>query len=117
MRDLMHPDYTYTGGDGREQKGPDAGMALARMYAGAFPDGRITFVNIKEVGDTVFMEFIARGTHEGELMGIAPTGKSITIPVCNVLEVREGKIYREREYMDMATMMTQLGVMPVGALA
>jgi limonene-1,2-epoxide hydrolase len=41
----------------------------------------------------------------------------MNIPVCNVLEVRDGKIYREREYMDMATMMVQLGVMPVGALA
>ena len=116
MRDLMHADYSYTGGDGQEKKGPDAGMAVARMFASAFPDGRISIVSIKEAGDTVFVEFIGRGTHEGELMGIAPTGKSITIPVCNVLEVRDGKIYREREYMDMATMMIQLGVMPVGAL-
>lgn len=116
MRDLMHPDYTYTGGDGQEQKGPDAGMAVARMFASAFPDGRISIVSMKEAEDTVFVEFIGRGTHNGELMGIAPTGKSITIPVCNVLEVRDGKIYREREYMDMATMMIQLGVMPVGAM-
>ena len=116
MRDLMHPDYSYTGGDGQEQKGPEAGMAVARMFATGFPDGRISIVNIKEAGDTVFVEFIGRGTHQGELMGIAPTGKSINIPVCNVLEVRDGKIYREREYMDMATMMIQLGVMPVGAL-
>jgi steroid delta-isomerase-like uncharacterized protein len=117
MRDLMHPNYTYTGGDGQEQKGPEAGMAVARMFAGAFPDGRMSIVSMKEAGDTVFVEFIGRGTHEGELMGIAPTGKSITIPVCNVLEMRDGKIHREREYMDMATMMVQLGVMPAGALA
>lgn len=116
MRDLMHPDYSYTGGDGQEQKGPEAGMAVAHMFANAFPDGRISIVSIKEAGDTIFVEFIGRGTHEGELMGIAPTGRSMTLPVCNVLEVRDGKIYREREYMDMATMMIQLGVMPVGAL-
>jgi len=117
MRQLMHPDYSYTGGDGQEQKGPDAGMAVAQMFATAFPDGRIDIVSIKEAGDTAVVEFIGRGTHKGDLMGIAPTGKSITIPVCNVLEVRDGKIYREREYMDMATMMVQLGVMPAGAPA
>jgi steroid delta-isomerase-like uncharacterized protein len=117
MRDLMHPDYSYTGGDGQEQKGPEAGLAVSRMFASAFPDGRISIVSMKEAGDTVFVEFIGRGTHGGELMGIAPTGKSITIPVCNVLEVRDGKIYREREYMDMATIMVQLGVMPAGAPA
>jgi steroid delta-isomerase-like uncharacterized protein len=116
MRDLMHPDYTYTGGDGQEQRGPEAGLAVVRMFATAFPDGRIDITNIREAGDTIVVEFIGRGTHRGDLMGIAPTGKSITIPVCNVLEMRDGKIYREREYMDMATMLTQLGVMPVGAL-
>ena len=117
MRDLMHPDYSYTGGDGQEQRGAEAGMAVARMFAAGFPDGRMSIVNIKEAGDTVFVEFIGRGTHEGDLMGIAPTGKSITIPVCNVLEVRDGKIYREREYMDMATMMAQLGVTGVPSAA
>jgi steroid delta-isomerase-like uncharacterized protein len=116
MRDLMHPDYSYTGGDGQEQRGAEAGLAVARMFAAGFPDGRISIVSIKEAGDTVFVEFIGRGTHEGDLMGIAPTGKSIQLPVCNVFEVRDGKIYREREYMDMATLMIQLGVMPVGAL-
>jgi steroid delta-isomerase-like uncharacterized protein len=117
MRDLMHPDYTYMGGDGQEQRGQEAGLAVARMFATAFPDGRIDIVNIRDGGDTAFVEFIGRGTHQGDLMGIAPTGKSITIPVCNVLEMRDGKIYREREYMDMATMLTQLGVMPAGAPA
>ena len=119
MRDLMHRDYTYTGGDGQEQKGPEAGLTMSRLFASAFPDGRISVINIKEFGDTVLAEFIGRGTHKGDLMGIAPTGRSISIPVCDVFEVRDGKIYREREYMDMATMMTQLGVtrVPSAALA
>jgi len=117
MRELLHPDYTYTGGDGQEQKGPEAGMAVAHMFADAFPDGRIDIVNIKESGDTVVVEFIGRGTHKGDLMGIAPTGRSMNIPVCNVMELRDGKIYREREYMDMATLMVQLGVMPAGTPA
>jgi predicted ester cyclase len=55
-------------------------------------------------------EFIGRGTHRGDLMGIAPTGRPIHIPVCEVLELRDGKIYREREYIDMAYLLTQLGV-------
>ena len=117
MRDLMHPDYTYTGGDGHEQKGPEAGMAVAQMFATGFPDGRLHINSIKEAGDTAVVEFVGRGTHTGDLMGIAPTGKSMTIPVCVVLEIRDGKIYSEREYMDMATIMAQLGVMPAGAPA
>jgi steroid delta-isomerase-like uncharacterized protein len=117
MRELHHPEYSYMGGDGQEQKGSDAGMAVAQMFASAFPDGRIDIVSIKEAGDTAIVEFVGRGTHEGELMGIAPTGKTLALPVCLVLEVRDGKIYREREYMDIMTMMTQLGVMPTPAAA
>jgi steroid delta-isomerase-like uncharacterized protein len=116
-RELLHSDYTYTGPDGREQRGPDAGVAVLKMWANGFPDARIDIQNIKESGDTVVVEFVGRGTHRGDLMGMAPTGKQVNIPVCNILELRDGKVYREREYMDMATMMAQLGVMPAGAPA
>ena len=54
-------------------------------------------------------------------MGIAPTNKKVSIPVCEIIELRDGKVYREREYMDMLHMMTQRGVakmpMPAGARA
>lgn len=112
MRELMHADYSYTGGDGEEQKGADAGMAVAQMFATGFPDGRIDIKSIKEAGDTAMVEFVGRGTHKGDLMGIAPTGKTIALLICVVMEIRDGKIHREREYMDMMTLMTQIGVMP-----
>jgi steroid delta-isomerase-like uncharacterized protein len=117
VRDLMHSDYTYTGPDGQEQRGPEAGVAVLKMWATGFPDAHIDIVNIKESGDTVVFEFVGRGTHRGDFMGMAPTGKTVNIPVCIVGELRDGKIYREREYMDMATIMAQLGVMPAGTPA
>ncbi len=117
-RELLHPQYTYTGGDGQVQKGPQAGMDLGQMYANAFPDGKIDIQRIHVVGENVAIaEFVARGTHKGNLMGIAPTGRPMTIPVCTVIEVRDGKVYAEREYMDMLHMMQQLGVAPVPAAA
>ena len=45
-------------------------------------------------------------------MGIAATGRKVTMPVVTVLETKDGKITAEREYVDMAQMMPQLGVMP-----
>ena len=114
-RSLIHPQYTYTGGDGQEQPGPEAGMTMARMFATAFPDGRIKITNLRADGDFVTVEFIGTGTHRGELMGVAPTGKKVSIPVCDVVEVRDGKIYREREYMDMMHVMAQLGAVKMPA--
>ena len=116
-RELLDDQYTYTGGDGQTQRGPEAGMAVGQMFATAFPDGRIDLREIHTAGDTAIVEFTGSGTHSGDLMGIAPTGRRISIPVITVLTVRGGRIVSEREYMDMAHMMRQLGVMPAAATA
>ena len=115
FRGLMHADSSSAGGDGQRQDGPEAGLALGQMWASALPDGKIEVQSIHAAGDIAIVEFIGRGTHKGHLMGIAPTGRQITIPVCNVIEVRDGKIIAEREYMDMLHMMQQLGVAPAPA--
>lgn len=115
FRDFMDRDYTYTGGDGNTMPGPDAGMAVAQMFATAFPDGRIDIQRILECGSCAVVEMTGRGTHRGDMMGIAPTGRPVAIAVCNLLEIRDGKIVAEREYMDMLTMLQQLGVAPVPA--
>ena len=118
MRGYLHPEYTYTGGDGQEQQGPDAGIAVAQMFGNAFSDGQLTIRNAFSVGDTAVVEFTGAGTHDGDLMGIAATGRPFSIPVCIVAEIRDGKIYSEHEYMDMAHLLGQLGVgAPAGAAA
>ena len=33
MRALMHPEYSYTGADGKEHPGPEAGIAIAELTA------------------------------------------------------------------------------------
>ncbi len=116
-RELLHPQYTYIGGDGQVQKGPEAGLAIGQMFATAFPDGRLDIQHIHVAGDTAVTEFMGRGTHRGDLMGASPTGRSMSLPVCTIIEVRDGKIYAEREYMDMLHMMQQLGLAPAPATA
>jgi steroid delta-isomerase-like uncharacterized protein len=116
--ELLHPEYTYTGGDGQLQKGPQAALDLGQMFATAYPDGKLEIKHSHAVSDDVaILEFVARGTHTGELMGIAPTGRKIEMPVCMLIEVKDGKIHAEREYMDMMHMMQQLGVVPETATA
>jgi steroid delta-isomerase-like uncharacterized protein len=110
FRSLLHSDYRYIGPDGKEYIGPDAGVNIGKMYATAFPDGKLEVKNVFASGNNALCEFVARGTHKGDLKGIAPTGKPIEINIANVMEVRDGKVYREREYFDVMSMMVQLGV-------
>ena len=117
VRQLFHPQYSYTGGDGQRQEGAEAGIAIADMFTTAFPDVKTEIKHTHVTGDVVIVEFVASGTHTSDLMGIAPTGRKMSMPVCLVLDIRDGKIYAEREYMDMLHMMQQLGVAPAPATA
>jgi ketosteroid isomerase-like protein len=111
LRNLMDPEYSFTGADGKEMTGgPDVGVGIAQMFASAFPDGTLEVKKVYTQGDTAIAEMVGKGTHQGELMGIAPTGKWVEIPICNVMELSNGKVRREREYMDMLNMMSQMGV-------
>ena len=117
VRQLFHPQYSYTGGDGQRQEGAEAGIAVADMFTTAFPDVKLEIKHTHVTGDVVIVEFVASGTHTSDLMGIAPTGRKMSMPVCLVLEIRDGMIYAEREYMDMLHLMQQLGVAPAPATA
>jgi steroid delta-isomerase-like uncharacterized protein len=118
FKSMLHPEYSYRGPDGQVQRGPDAGVAVVQMYRTAFPDDMKADVQrIHSSGDTAIVEFIGRGTHKGDLAGIAPTGRKVEIPVITVIEIKDGKVHTEREYMDSGYMMQQLGVVPAPATA
>ncbi len=53
---------------------------------------------------------VTTGTHDGDLMGLAPTGAKIELPMAIVSRFEDGQIVEEWEYYDSATMMSQLGL-------
>jgi steroid delta-isomerase-like uncharacterized protein len=110
IRELLHPEYSFTGGDGQRLEGPEAGVEVTQAFISAFPDERLEVQRMHVADKVVVAELTVSGTHRGELMGLAATGRRMELPVCNVMEVRDGKIYAERAYMDMAHLMKQLGV-------
>ena len=117
MRTMFHQDYTYTGGDGVALKGADAAMAINQGFANGMSDARIKIERTQSAGNIAVTEFTGTGTHDGDLMGIPATGKRLSMPVCNVIEVKDGKILAEREYMDMMHLMQQIGAVPAPATA
>lgn len=101
-------------GSGDTFVGPDGARAYEKMWADGFPDGRVTVDRIIASGDDVVVEFTGRGTHTGTLvtsMGdIPPTGRSLTLQLCDVMEFKNGKVQRQRTYFDTGSMMAQLGL-------
>ena len=116
LRALLHPEYTYTGGDGKTMTGgPGLGVGIAQMYAAAFPDATLNLKRTFVAGEVAISEVVARGTHGGDLMGVPATGRPVELHICNVVEVRDGLVFAEREYMDSAVMFAQIGVAPPAA--
>jgi predicted ester cyclase len=79
----------------------------------AFPDLRFEFVNTIRDGDTVVLEVVATGTHQGLLTvpgedSIEPSGASLRLPMTLVLVFDAGKLRTERLYFDQVTMLRQV---------
>ncbi len=98
-------------------RGPQGARENAEMYLAAFPDGRITVDDQLAEGDMVATRWTGRGTHQGELMGIAPTGKQTTVSGTTISRVEAGKIVEEWTNWDTLGLMVQLGVVPTPARA
>jgi predicted ester cyclase len=62
--------------------------------------------------DLVAEVFTASGTHRGEMMGVAPTGREVSLRGINVFRVRDGRITERWGRLDDLGFLQQLGVAP-----
>ena len=82
------------------------------MMRSALPDLRITIEDDMSEGDKVVTRWIAQGTHQGELMGAAPTGNRVTATGITIHRVEEDKIVEEWSIWDALGVMHQIGAVP-----
>jgi steroid delta-isomerase-like uncharacterized protein len=117
--DLIASSYVYHGPGGLELRGPDGFKQLVTMYRTAFPDLQMTIDDAIAEGDKVVLRWTGRGTHRGELAGIAPTGRATTVTGIAISRLANGKIVEDFEAFDEVGMLRQLGVttIPVPAHA
>ncbi len=98
--------------DPQEIRGIEGYKQLVTMYLNALPDTRFTIEDQIAEGDKVVTRWTARGTHKGDLMGIAPTGKQITVTGMGIQRIVGGKVVEEWANWDTMGLMQQLGVIP-----
>jgi steroid delta-isomerase-like uncharacterized protein len=78
----------------------------------AVPDLNMQIVGLAEQGDDVFVQWHMTGTHRGPLLGIAPTGKSLSIDGIDHFVVRDGKVVSNFVVVDQLQYARQIGMMP-----
>ena len=84
----------------------------SEMLITAFPDFKATIEHLVAEGDMIAYREICTGTHKGEFMGIAPTGKKIEIINTSILKIIDGKWAEAWPTLDLMRLMQQLGVIP-----
>ena len=89
--------------------GKEAPRALASMMRGAFPDFHVEVEEMLQDGNKVITRARFSGTHQGEFMGMPPTGNRFDIAVIDIVEFRDDKGIAHWGVMDQAAMMQQLG--------
>ena len=93
-------------------RGPEGAKETAKMYRNAFPDVQLSIEDQVAEGDKVVTRWIGSGTHQGEMMGIAPTGNQVRVDGMTISRIEDGKIVEEWEIYDALGMMQQLGAIP-----
>jgi steroid delta-isomerase-like uncharacterized protein len=76
----------------------------------AFPDQRNEVLALHHTDDAVVVEAVVRGTHEGPLRNLPPTGREFELPILAIFLFDGDKLICERVYFDQATVLRQLGV-------
>ncbi len=75
----------------------------------------MTIEDVIASGDQVVTRWTARGTHQGELQGIPPTGKQVTVTGMTLARIENGQIVEEWNNFDQLGMMQQIGAIPAAA--
>jgi steroid delta-isomerase-like uncharacterized protein len=111
--ELVANDYVgYDPASPEPLRGPEGVKEFISTYRAAFPDARITVEQQLAEGDLVATRWSGRGTHEGELMGISPTGKRVTVSGLTISRLEDGEVVEEFQNWDTFGMMQQLEVVP-----
>jgi ketosteroid isomerase-like protein len=108
-------DGTFTNESiGVTYSGPEI-TTPGEQYAEAFPDMHRELFRIFSTDNMVIVELALQGTHTGPLrmpMGvIAPTGKKMDAPCCDVFRLKDGKIESFDCYPSVTVMLAQLGIL------
>ena len=108
---VLASNYTYRG-PGGDVHGAAGWKQMAQMYRTAFPDVVMTVDEQIAEGDKVVTRFTARGTHRGELAGVPPSGRFVTVPCLAIDRIVSGQIVESFELFDQLGMFQAIGTLP-----
>ena len=111
--ELFAPDYVeHVPSPPGIPPGVEGIKTFYRALRAAFPDLHYTLEVLMAEADMVTGHVTARGTHQGEFMGIPPTNREVRWTETHIGRLENGKFVEHWADIDQLGMMQQLGVIP-----
>ncbi len=110
--ELTAPDFFNHEAPPGMNRGPESMRQVITMLRTAFPDLHFTIEELIAEGDTVAGRLTMNGTHDGPLMGMPPTGRTVQQAHMHFVRFRDGKAIEHWGVRDDMGMMRQLGMAP-----
>jgi steroid delta-isomerase-like uncharacterized protein len=106
--ELVSDDYVEHEQVAGLASGKSGARQLFEMFHSAFDQAAVKVDDMIAEGDKVFVLARMTGTQRGEFMGIAATGNTIDVNVCDYFRIDNGTLIEHWGVMDAAGMMHQL---------
>jgi steroid delta-isomerase-like uncharacterized protein len=110
--EAFHPDVLIRTPLKVNASGTELMKQLWGVLLRAFPDLHVEVKDMIAEGDKVVSRNTVSGTHQGEYMGVAPTGKAITWNEIFIGRIVDGRVAETWGVVDVASQMRQLGLVP-----
>jgi steroid delta-isomerase-like uncharacterized protein len=112
IEELFAPDHVYHDPVLGELVGPAGVREKCTTYMSAFPDGQVGCDELIAERDLVALLCTYSGTHTGDVLGLAPTGRRARAQGVHVCRIAGGKIVETTVTWNTLDFLRQLGLVP-----
>lgn len=91
--------------------GIESFKAYYQNYLTGFSEINFTIVDVFGQGDKIAKHWNFKGTHTGDFFGIQATGKTVDVNGVTLVQMKNGKIAQEQDFMDNMVFLQQLGLL------
>jgi steroid delta-isomerase-like uncharacterized protein len=110
--ELLHPEYiNHSPGWPELPRGRDGVALVVQAMRSAFPDLSYSIEDMIECPDAVAVRARVRGTHRGEFLGRAGTGRAFDVSQITIERFRDGRIIAHHRVTDELALQRQLGLL------
>lgn len=110
--EVVEPDVLFHAPVPTGATGVQALKQVWTMLLRAFPDLHVAVEDVITEGDKIVSRNTVTGTHQGEFMGLPPTGRSVSYNEIFIFRFAGGRIAEIWGVVDALSQMKQLGLIP-----